>query len=211
MGLFKRKPKALDLSGFVMPGNIVPFGRFPIKSTSPEPIPWRVIETDMSSSTLISVYGLYYIRFYPGFNWDTRWERSIPRQWLNNEFLAAAFTAQEREKLLHTQVCEHRSDASSFSIHSCYDYVWLPSQKELEEWFPDGDDGIYIYDTPFAIAQSKAVGARKNRDSNHSYYWTRTTDLSGHVMFYCGNTPLRGSNLEDDIYAVRPVIRVDLT
>ena len=215
MGLFKRKPKvpeSLAGAGFGIHGNSVHFGRFPITSMKPEPIPWIVVETDGESSTLLSAYGLYYTQFSSDPWCDREFGKSPVRRWLNDTFLEAAFNEEEREKLLYTSVPEEKQEDEDDEpwIHgSAYGKVWLPGKSDIEKWFAEGSR--IAYNTPFAEAQAKALGEDIST-SHECLYWTRTFNhraVNPLVYFYMFGDARHGN--PTDNHAIRPVIRVDLT
>lgn len=215
MGLFNRKPKqpkSLADAGFGIRGNAVHFGRFPITSMKPEPIPWIVVETDGESSTLLSVHGLYHAQFSDDPWCKREFSNSPISGWLNGAFYETAFTAGEREKLLSTKIYEEAQedeDDEPRITGSAYKDVWLPSRSEIEKWLASGNRTAY--NTPFAEAQAKALG-EDTFTSHECLYWTRTFNhraLNPMIYFYMFGDARHGSPL--DKHGVRPVIRVDLT
>ena len=94
----------------VRKGSLVAFGSYPQNGTDPEPIVWRVIGKSNGELTLMSEYGLdasYYAKeegricAYPD---------SALRAFVTGPFLSAAFTAEERARLLPQPVGADEED-----------------------------------------------------------------------------------------------------
>ncbi len=94
-----------DMSA-ITPGKLVSFGSYEQDNdpeNGPEPIEWIVLEVRDGSALLLSKYGLaaqpYHLE-----NTDTVWEACSLRAWLNSDFLSTAFTPEEAEAILLTDV-----------------------------------------------------------------------------------------------------------
>jgi hypothetical protein len=109
------RPKPLEV------GQNVTFGRYPQTSNATEqtPIEWIVLEVKDGKALLLSKYGLD-TKLYCGESFNTllrynglyegiTWERSSLREWLNKEFLIAAFSEVERRAIQNSKVDNSRS------------------------------------------------------------------------------------------------------
>lgn len=67
-----------------------------------EPIEWIVLREDGDKQYLLSKYCLDCVPYCDGHK--IAWKHSLMRKWLNDEFLNAAFTAEEQENILLTNV-----------------------------------------------------------------------------------------------------------
>ncbi len=88
-------------------GSIITFGAYEQDNdltNGKEPIEWIVLDVDKKTNRalVISRYGLDARAYHSG-DWDTQyptWEKSEIREWLNNDFLSAAFTAEEQKGIV---------------------------------------------------------------------------------------------------------------
>lgn len=96
-----------------------------------EPIKWRVLDTADGKITLLSEYVLDYQLFDSTSN---NYETSFIREWLNNTFLNTAFTKEQQEKILTTEVKNvATSTSNSNNLYACkntLDKVFLLSYEE---------------------------------------------------------------------------------
>ncbi len=94
------------LAKFRKAGSIVTFGHYDQDydtSNGAEAIEWVVLEVQGDKCLLMSRYGLEPRRFNPE-GMGNVWEDSELRIWLNEDFLHTAFTAEEQEAILLTEV-----------------------------------------------------------------------------------------------------------
>ena len=191
-------------------GETLTFGRYEQDgdaSNGPEPIEWRVVETDGATVTLISARALDAIGLNQE-NTDVTWETCTLRQWLNDDFLNAAFTPEEQAALETAEVTpdenpEYLTDPGS----ATRDKVYLASYDEAERWFESDADRLCL---PTEAAEAK--GASTDNDSGGNWWWLRTPGVNGrHVCYVQGNGEL-GSTFGDWVffnsYGVRPVVKL---
>ena len=106
-----------------------------------EPIKWRVLQKDSQQAFLLSEYILEAKRFDEDSN---NYEKSEIRKWLNDEFYNVAFTKEERERILPTEIDNSAASANIHknsaqwnggeNIYACdntIDKVFLVSEKEI--------------------------------------------------------------------------------
>ncbi len=123
-------------------GGIVTFGTYPQTASGSDktPIEWLVLDYDAASNRalIISRYGLdakpYNTKFI-----DITWEKCTLRTWLNNDFLNAAFTAQEQKGIVLTTVDNSKSQGSSRwdtnGGNNTQDKIFLLSYAEANKYF----------------------------------------------------------------------------
>ena len=116
-------------------GQLVVFGRYEQDddpANGPEPIQWRVLENDGETAVLMSRYALAAARYHREMV-PVTWEECDLRKWLNGDFLEAAFTPEERERIPETEVVAWKPDDPK------YDEVWGPPGN-------DTVDKVYVLD-----------------------------------------------------------------
>ena len=108
--------------------------------TEKEPIEWLVLKEEEDRMYVLSKYCLDCGPYSDGHKLD--WKNSVARQWLNEKFLRNAFTTEEQERILLSDVktasgwCTARLDGGT----AVQDKVFLPSIAEMillfgsDEW-----------------------------------------------------------------------------
>lgn len=126
-----------ELSGISV-GDIVTFGHYEQDNdlaNGPEPIEWIVLDYDETNHKvlLLSRYGLDTKPFNTGPT-STTWERCTLRSWMNNEFMNAAFSAEEQSYILITEVdtgiSQGYSEWHKFGENDTQDRIFLLSYAE---------------------------------------------------------------------------------
>ena len=184
-----------------------------------EPIDWLVLEIQDNCAIMISRYGLDCVQFHNSYA-GVSWENSDLRSWLNDEFCAEAFSAEEMEAILDTQVdnsaAQNDANVLTGGENNTTDKVFLLSYQEANTLFP------YSYKRickPTAYAASGDLNVDPN--SGSCMWWLRTPgtsfynreivttngELNGFGKSVNWNIPIK---LDGEV-AVRPVIRVDMT
>ena len=116
------------------------FGTYPqtAEGNDSTPIEWLVLARDGNKALLISRYGLD-AQPYNENRTDTTWEKCTLRTWLNGTFLNKAFTAQEQEGILVTNVDNSASQGYSgwgtSGGNNTRDKVFLLSYAEANKYF----------------------------------------------------------------------------
>lgn len=119
-------------------------------SNGPEEIEWIVLEKNGSSLMLISKYGLDVQKYTETTEWMT-WETCSLRGWLNKEFLNAAFSADEQNRILVSDVPADKStEEFAYQGNSTKDKVYLMSFSECHEYTKVPSKCV---PTAYAIAQ----------------------------------------------------------
>ncbi len=183
------------------------FGNYPQqKNGDREPIEWIVLEKRDDSVLLISRYGLDRQSFHTSCSAVT-WETCSLRAWLNETFLAAAFSPDEQAVILNTTVTADRSPIHRTSAgNDTTDKVFLLSVEEANRYF-DSDDARQCRATAYA----KAQGAYADYLSGVCGWWLRTPGFVAYAVakvFPNGSVSVHGGDVDSNWPAVRPVLRI---
>lgn len=209
-------------------GNYVFYGHYPQTKSGNDstPIEWLVLDYDSKNHKvlLISRYGLDTVQ-YNTTREDMSWEKSSIRKWLNETFVNKAFSKQEREYILVTEVknnsCKVRN-YSKFTIggNSTQDRVFLLSYDEAHGYLNVGaevwpDERVVIAPTPYALNRGVYVGTGSTTKDGQKAgeWWLRTIGEEANCAFYV--TSVGGSPIDDYVntkhYMVRPAFWLDLS
>ena len=176
-----------------------------------EPIEWLVLDRDGDRALLLSKYALDYQSFMPFYEPVTEpytWESCSLRRWLNGTFLNAAFSADERQRLLTTTVITspgslHRSDGPI----TTEDRVFLLSNTEVYAYFANEAATAAEY-TAYALSENPWPGNAAT--PGPADWWLRTTDGYDHPDgVYADGRVGEGARAYEGEY-VRPAIWVTM-
>lgn len=190
-----------------------------------EPIEWIILNGNEDGSfTLISRYALD-VQPYNTEYVEITWENSTLRTWLNEDFINAAFTSEEQEKILVTSIKnEDHPEMGTNGGNDTQDQVYLLSIDEACDYYSDEEVYSVFADnasrmcipTAYAIAQSALVSTSATKDDTVTcWWWLRSiADYSGGAMFVnnigivTAGAGYGGNRVSNDNYCVRPVIRI---
>ena len=195
----------------VQPGDIISFGRCEQDndaSNGAEPIEWRVLASEDGLATLISVKALDCITFNAKRE-PVTWESCTLREWLNEDFLNAAFTQEERAALAVVNVPAGVNPKYSTDFGGdTQDRVYLLSIDEAERFFTSDEDRVCG-----TSAYASARGARTN-DTGACWWWLRSPGDETHDaanVNFDGSVYYAGYGVSFSFCAVRPVIVLRLS
>ncbi|MCQ2458573.1 MAG: DUF6273 domain-containing protein, partial [Clostridia bacterium] len=194
-----------------VPGATVSFGHYEQDAnvgSGPEPLEWIVLSYDGQSAVMITRRAVDTIRYHRPSKAAT-WETSNIRQWLNDTFVADAFTDAERARLIPETLVNRDVAYGGHIVRGgpdTVDHVWLLSPEELERYLPKNIDRRAEI-TPYA----ESHGGWANK-AGYCYWWLRSpvggstysakyAAVDGSVSSYAASAETR---------CVRPVIRVDV-
>ncbi len=174
------------LESYRTPGSIVSFGRYEQDNdltNGPEEIEWFVLDYDEKEhkALLLSKYCLDE-KPYNTEKKDITWEKSTIREWLNSEFLQSAFSAEERDAILITDVDNSMSQGyKSWKLNggnNTQDQVFLLSYAEANLYLNvtfDGEDNAkaHAYETVYAFAQNRSPD-KYNSETAVGFWWLRS-------------------------------------
>ena len=187
-------------------GDVIEFGRYEQdgdKSNGPEAIEWRVLAADDGKVLVISKYVLEGMRYYPE-RVDITWEECTLRKWLNDDFYQAAFSEEEQDCIVLTQVInEDNPDRNTEGGNDTEDKIFLLSIAEAREYFADDED--------------RKVHATKYADDNGafettaSWWWLRTHGLmySAAYVYIDGRVMTDGIGVISEDGGVRPAMIIN--
>lgn len=121
-----------------------------------EPIRWRIVSESGSLSYLLAEDVLY----GGTFGTSTSYASSRVRTWLNNDFLNAAFSQQQRDLI------------STTTVDGARDKVFVPSKAELTS----------LVSTARKATDYAQTSGMRNESNGYAYWWTRTAHSSAGNM-----------------------------
>ncbi len=150
--------------------DIVTFGRYVQKTEGqPEPIEWKVLAKEDDRILLISRYALEYKTYNSRDKSGIKWENCSLRKWLNETFLKAAFTKDEKALILSVTVNADKNPKFRISPgKSTTDRVFLLSIMEAEKYFETDNDRQCQ-----ATSYCQSKGRYSNEDGT-CWWWLRS-------------------------------------
>lgn len=135
-----------------------------------DPIEWIVLKKEEHRCLCISKY-LLDCKPYHHSAGNVIWKNSTIRSWLNHEFLMSAFSAEERDRILLTDV--------SNPAENTQDYIFLLCTDEVEAFFDDEVEDYVDYEERGAVTTfyARSQGAwfldENCEDDNKGCWWLR--------------------------------------
>lgn len=175
-------------------GDIITFGHYEQDhdyTNGMEDIEWIVLDTNENGMLLLSRYAIDY-GIYNDTYFDTTWETSPIRSWMNFQFCNRAFSSEEQERILTTTVSNpDNPDSGSEGGNDTQDRVFFLSVEEMETYFGHGDDLEHAFYTTNSYAMAEATNEARydgvfayedfsnHNENNRSilsncYWWLRT-------------------------------------
>jgi hypothetical protein len=189
-------------------GDYITFGSYEQDndtSNGAEEIEWLVLDIQDGKALVISRYALDCKPYNTEYT-DVTWETCTLRNWLNDGFINAAFSADEKSMIpTVTVTAEENPRHSTNPGNDTQDKIFLLSIEEVNQYFPS-TEARECSPTDFAVAN----GA-------HEYigncgWWLRSPGNSqddAAVVSSEGDVAVSGSYV-DSIYAVRPVMWIEI-
>ncbi len=171
----------------MIPGAVITFGRYEQDNdleNGPEAIEWIVLDVEDSKALLLSKYGLE-VKQYNARYVATTWETCTIRKWLNGDFLQTAFTEEEQQAILITEVgnspAQGHSRYQANSGNNTQDQIFLLSYQEanryLDVTYEDRDNvKARVAPTAHAIAHHawQAKGMKTEEGVDAGRWWLRS-------------------------------------
>ena len=196
-------------------GNTVLFGAYPQKSSHDfSPIPWIVLAATDTTALCIArdciitsgycdpkvAYGK------PEMIW---WKNSLAREVCNHHFFDDAFSESEKERMIPRELFAGQPGKE------CADYVFLPSEQEVLEYFPTAEQRK---GKPTHYARQKGA-MRGWTDDTKSYtswwllpeenaYGIQDGSIYPKVVFPMGGIQFHGRNMYHQDFTIRPCIQI---
>lgn len=156
-------------------GSCVTFGTYPQTKagTDATPIEWLVLDVQENKALLISRYALDCQPYYTKYKGIT-WEKCTLRTWLNSEFIYKAFSADEQEAILMTEVDNSNSQGygawDTIGGNNTQDKIFLLSYAEAWKYFAD-DASRKCAPTEYAVAQGGYTSSSDFVDGKATGLW----------------------------------------
>ena len=204
-GLVKSDPEPHSGAQGAAADSTVAFGRYEQDGNpenGPEEIEWTVLKSDGDTATLISKYGLD-AKAYHYTQSEVTWEKCTLRTWLNEDFLNAAFSADEQERLVTATVtADPNPYFGSIPGSDTQDRVFLLSILEAYRYF-ESIGARTLQATPYAAQNGAAV----NEETGNSWWWLRSPGsyAANLAAWLGGNVEWGESNLAANVHAVGSV------
>ena len=196
-------------------GTYLVFGSYPQTNTGKDdtPIEWLILESDGETALLISRYALDCKPYNEKYE-DATWETCTLRGWLNNEFYNRAFSTEEKQYILRSDVSADKNPKYSTNPgNATKDNVFLLSIVEANKYFKS-DDARMCAPTDYAIQQGAYTSDDFKREGRKAcWWWLRSPGYSsGNAANTSTDGSITGYGLVVDLsnYAVRPCVRVRL-
>ena len=196
-------------------GNSITLGNYPQTKAGDDnaPIEWVVLENDGETALLISRYALD-CKPYNEKDEATTWEQCTLRSWLNNEFFNKAFSAEEKQSILQSDVsADENPKYSTNPGNATKDMVFLLSVVEANKYF-ESDDARMCAPTGYAIQQgAHTSNSNKVEGRKACWWWLRSPGIKrdyAAIVISDGSIYDYGSYVYRSSCAVRPCVRVRL-
>ena len=194
-------------------GNSITLGNYPQTKAGNDntPIEWLVLESDGETALLISRYALDCKPYNEEFE-DTTWEQCTLRGWLNSEFFNKAFSTEEKQYILQSNVSADKNPKYSTNPgNATKDNVFLLSIVEANKYFKS-DDARKCAPTDYAIQQGAYTHARYKVEGRRAcWWWLRSPGLnSSYTAFVYPDGSIYLNCVSLGNFAVRPCVRVRL-
>ena len=177
------------------------------KSNGQEDIEWLVLAKEGTKILVISKEALDCKPYNTSYT-DVTWETCTLRKWLNNDFINAAFSADERTMIPTVTVSADKNpDYSTNPGNATQDQVFLLSITEVNKYF-SSDSARQCKPTDYAVAN----GAWES-DSGNCWWWLRSPgndQVDAAYVSYDGDVNEYGLVVHRDNNAVRPALWIDL-
>lgn len=183
------------------------------QSNGAEPIEWIVLDVQDTRALLLTRYAVDSRNYHPGEREKSfpTWAKSSIREWLNGDFMAAAFTEQEQAAIVETTL-ENKTYKKNLGGADTTDRVFLLSRDEVEQYLPTFDSRLCT-PTAYALAHGAWESTKYELDGVRcTWWWLRTP---GYYRSCAASVRTRGTITSNRVYdesgAVRPAIWLDLS
>ena len=198
-------------------GDIVYFGTYEQDNDTTngkEDIEWLVLAKEKNRVLVISDKALDCQPYNSSYTEEVTWEKCSLRKWLNNDFINAAFTAEERAKIPTVMVSTDKNpEYDTDPGNATKDKVFLLSIVEVEKYFPSNEARKCV-PTEYAISNGAYTSDSYTKGGKATcWWWLRSPGYNrfdaASVNMY-GNVDEEGSHVNNDTYAVRPAMWISI-
>ena len=189
-------------------GKYVKLGKYKQSGEGKGNIEWLVLEVKDGRALLISKYALD-CKLYNTSLEAVTWESCTLREWLNNDFINTAFSAEEQAMIPTVTVAPGKNPQYGTNPgNPTQDKVFLLSIDEAEKYFKSSK-ARRCKPTAYVVAKGAFVGS----SNGNCWWWLRSPggyqDYSAGVDVV-GGVGEYGNNVNDYDNAVRPALWIDL-
>ena len=183
-------------------------------SNGKEDVEWLVLEVKDGKALVISKYALDCKRYNTS-DTDVTWEICTLRKWLNNDFINAAFSTNEKAMIPTVTVpADENPEYSTNPGNATTDKVFLLSITEAETYFTT-DESRKCVPTAYAEAQGAYTSDSYKTASGEAMCWWWLRSPGGNQFYAAGvysdgYVNQKGSSACIDDYSVRPALWIDL-
>ena len=196
----------------VKAGDYIKFGAYEQDnniSNGKEIVEWIVLEVRDGKALVVSKYALDCKQYNTSYRVVT-WSSCSLCKWLNNDFINAAFTANEKAVISTVTVSADENPVYTTDPgKTTQDQVFLLSITEVYKYF-SSDSARQCEPTDYAVAN----GERVNAGNSNCLWWLRSPGFdqgNAAAVDYDGNVVEYGSRVDTVNVAVRPALWIDLS
>lgn len=199
-----------------VPGEPVLFGLYEQDNNpdnGPEPIEWIPLAEEDGSLLLLSRHILDVVPYHVKYT-DITWEACSLRAWLNSTFLDAAFSEEERQAILLTDVDNSPAQRAPKSVTDpaagTQDYVYVLSYAEAAA-FLSSEEARRSAPTDYALARGALsnIGCRVGGRASGLWWLRSMANRRYRVSVVYSSGALNCTYVTKPSGGVRPVIRID--
>ena len=173
-----------------------------------EDIEWLVLEVKDERALVISKYALDY-KPYNTFYTDVTWETCTLRKWLNNDFINAAFSTDEKAMIPTVTVSADKNpEFSTNPGNATQDQIFLLSITEVNKYF-SSDSARKFKPTDYAVAH----GVYAHFSNGNCWWLLRSSGFSqgrAACVDYNGCIIEAGNHVHNSPDGFRPALWIDL-
>ena len=204
----------VDLNG-VKIGDYITFGRYEQDNdlaNGKEEIEWLVLDIKDGRALVISKYALDALKMHPSYDtisWETCWIRG----WLNNDFMNAAFSAEQQKQIALTSLAvdpEPEFDGPDWGYNPgnpTKDKLFFLTVTEAERYFANGEARACLL-TPYT--ETKNV----NKMGGYADWWLRNGGawemMFSYVSGSSGYIYTNGANCNASGQSIRPAMWIEI-
>ncbi len=191
-----------SLRGFGENTMYINFGNYPQGADGKKsPIEWLVLEDLGDEVLVLSRYGLDCKKYHHK-KVNVTWEQCDLREWLNNDFLKAAFSEEEIKRI---KVSELKTKYGTDGENSTKERVFCLSIEEAKRYFKNNEKG-QCNPTDYARNQGTYVDT-----NSYCFWWLRSPGFSNYHAAYVDVLGVHneiGVDVDIVLNAVRPALRI---
>ena len=215
MGIFNFLKKQNNPDKNYKSGDTIFFGKYFFENEKhTQSIEWIVLESNSTETLIISRYCLDTIKYCEPSSYEGTeccvWENSYLRNWLNNTFYSQAFSEEEKQNIIETEIVT--DETLNNTLHK--NKVFVLSKSQVCNYFSD-NESRKGYPTPYALKRGANVGYN---GENSTWWWTLPyIDATGgqppridYPSAVCKNGEINyhGRLVYHSDFTVRPVIKI---